>query len=342
MRVLVTGHEGYIGSVLAPMLTAAGHEVVGLDTGLYDGCGFGATTGMIPCLRRDIRDVTRKELEGFAAIVHLAALSNDPLGELNPAVTLEINHRAGIRLAQLAREAGVSRFLFASSCALYGKAGDALLSEDAAFHPLTAYGDSKVRTERDLAALATGTFSPVFFRNATAYGVSPMLRADLVVNNLVGYAWTTGKVHIVSDGTPWRPLVHVDDIAAAFLAGLTAPREKIHNQAFNVVANGENYQIRDVAELIAQVVPGAQIQYAEGGGPDPRCYRVSGDKLARLLPEARPRWTLRQGIDQLYQAFRRYRLDQAEFLGSRYLRIARIKQLIGDRRLDHELRWVPA
>ncbi len=342
MRVLVTGHEGYIGAVLVPVLTAAGHDVVGLDTGLYEGCGFGTAPAAVPTLRRDVRDVTREALEGFEAIIHLAALSNDPLGELNPACTFDINHLAGVRLARLAREAGVSRFLFASSCALYGKAGDAMLDEDAAFHPITAYGESKVRSERDLAMLADDDFSPVFFRNATAYGVSPMLRADLVVNNLVGYAWTTGTVRIASDGTPWRPLVHVEDIAGALLAGLTAPRERIHNQAFNVGQSSENYQIRDIAALVAEVAPGVDIQYAEGGGPDPRCYRVACEKLARVLPDARPRWSLRRGIEQLYDAFRRYRLNETEFLGARYLRIGRLKQLLGEHRLDRDLRWVRA
>ncbi len=340
MRVLVTGHQGYIGAVLVPMLLRAGHDVIGLDTGWYAGCGFGVAGPSVRTLRRDVRDAEAPDLEGFDAVIHLAALSNDPLGDLNPDCTYGINHRGSVRLAGLARAAGVPRFLFASSCALYGRAGDAPLTEDAAFNPVTAYGESKVRAERDIAALADSSFSPAFFRCATAYGVSPMLRADLVVNNLVGHAWTTGEVRVGSDGTPWRPLVHVEDIAAAYLAGLGAPLDRIHNQAFNVGLSAENYQIRDVAAMVAEVVPGSRIVYAEGGGPDPRCYRVNCDKIAEALPEFRPRWNVRRGIEELFEGFRRVGLTREEFLGIRYLRTRRVKQLLLDGRLDAELHWV--
>lgn len=340
MRVLVTGHEGYIGTVLVRLLLQTGHEVVGLDTGWYAGCEFGAAPPVVPTIRRDVRDAEPGDLEGFDAVIHLAALSNDPLGDLNPECTHAINHRAAARVAVLAKAAGVPRFLFASSCALYGRAGEAPLAEDAQFNPLTPYGDSKVQAERDISALADGCFSPTFFRSATAYGISPMLRADLVVNNLVGYACTTGEVRIGSDGTPWRPLVHVEDIAAAYVAGLDAPRERIHDQAFNVGVSSENYQIREVAAIVAEVVPGARVTYADGGGPDPRCYRVSCEKIAQALPDFRPKWNLRQGIEQLYEGYLQVGLTREEFLGSRYLRIRRITQLLDEHRLDAELHWL--
>jgi nucleoside-diphosphate-sugar epimerase len=282
MRTLVTGHNGYIGSVLAPLIAAAGHDVVGLDTYLFEDCSLGEDTVRIESLRCDVRDVRATDLAGFDAIIHLAALSNDPLGNVNPQCTYDINHLASVRLARLAKQAGVPRFLFASSCSLYGVAGDALLTEDAAFNPITPYGESKVRVELDVAKLADDRFSPTFLRNATAYGVSPRLRADIVVNNLVGVAYTTGEVLIQSDGTPWRPLVHIEDIARAFLAVLEAPREVVHNEAFNVGRTEENYRVRDLAEMVQEIVPGSRVRYAEGGGPDPRCYRVDCGKLARL------------------------------------------------------------
>jgi len=339
MKVLMTGHKGYIGSVMAPAFRGAGHTVIGLDSYLFEGCVFGESPPEIPAKRLDLRDVQRNDLEGFDAIVHLAALSNDPLGNFNPECTFDINHRASVRLAELAREAGVPRFLYASSCSLYGVAGDAPVTEEASFNPVTAYGESKVRVEKDLVHLASDDFSPTYLRNATAYGFSPCLRLDLVVNSLVGYAFTTGEVMIQSDGTPWRPLVHVEDICAAFLAVLHAPRELVHNQAFNVGRSEENYRIRQVAEIVADVVPNSVVTYAAGGGPDARCYRVDCGKIARVLPEFQPQWTVRRGVEQLYSAYKRYGMSLDEFLGTKYLRIKRIKQLQSEGRLDGSMYW---
>ena len=340
MRVLITGHNGYIGSVLTAMVRAAGHDVVGLDTFLFEGATFGADCPQIDALRMDLRDVQVDDLRGFDAVMHLAALSNDPLGDVNPQVTFDINHLGSVRLARLAKEAGVGRLIFASSCSLYGVAGDEMLTEEAAFNPITPYGVSKVLFERDVAQLADDDFSPTFLRNSTAYGVSPRLRADVVVNNLVAIAYTTGEVVIQSDGTPWRPLVHIEDITRAFLAVLHAPRELVHNEAFNVGRSEENYRVRDLGELVEQVVPGSKVRYAEGGGPDPRCYRVDCSKIARTLPEFQPQWTVRRGMEQLRDAFKANDLTREELQGDKFFRIKRIRALQSQGLLDSSLRWM--
>ncbi|MGB7218692.1 MAG: NAD(P)-dependent oxidoreductase [Vicinamibacterales bacterium] len=337
MKILVTGHHGYIGSVMIDVLARAGHDIVGLDTYLYEGCDFGDALRVVPAIRKDVRDVQPADLEGFDAVIHLAALSNDPLGCLSEDCTLEINHRASVRLAQVAKTAGVPRFLFASSCSLYGAAGgDSMLDEQAAFNPITAYGLSKVLVEQEVAPLADAHFSPTYLRNATAYGASPRLRADIVVNNLVGIAFTTGDVFIQSDGTPWRPLVHVRDISRAFLAVLEAPREAVHNQAFNVGSSIENYQIKDVADIVRETVPGCSIRYATDGGPDPRCYRVNCDKITAALG-FRTEWTVRRGAQEMYESFKRVGLTKEMFAG--YVRLGRIQKLQQEQRLDATLRW---
>jgi nucleoside-diphosphate-sugar epimerase len=339
MRVLVTGHKGYIGSVMVPLLIDAGHEVVGLDTGLYEACSFGDRRHQVAGVRLDIRNVEPHHLEGFEAVVHLAALSNDPLGDLNAQLTYDINHLASVRLARAARQAGVERFLFASSCSLYGASGTGTpLTEDAPFNPVTPYGESKILVEQDVTRLATPDFSPVFFRNATAYGVSPHLRVDIMVNNLVGYAVTTGQVLIKSDGSPWRPLVHVEDICRAFLATLDTDRRRTHNQAFNVGITEENFRVREVAEMV-EAVTGCQATFAEGASADARDYRVDFGRIQRVLPEFRPRWTVQKGVEELYEAYRRYGLTEDEFLGGRYVRLNEIKRLQSEGRLDAELRW---
>lgn len=339
MRILLTGHEGYIGAVMAPQLIAAGHDVVGLDSGLFTACTFGAEPAPIPAIRKDLRDIAAADLAGFDAILHLAGLSNDPLGNLNPSLTYDINHEASVRLATLAKQSGVPRYLFSSSCSNYGSAGDALRTEDSELAPLTPYADSKVRVERDVARLADDAFSPVFLRNATAYGVSPRLRFDLVLNNLVAWAFTTGKVHIKSDGTPWRPIVHIEDIGRAFLAVLDAPRETTHNMAINVGATTENYQVRDIAEIVREAVPGSQIEFAEGASPDPRNYRVDFSLIERLVPGFKPQWTARKGAVELVEAYRGVGLRQEEYEGPRYKRIDHLKRMMAEGRIDSSLRW---
>jgi nucleoside-diphosphate-sugar epimerase len=339
MRVLVSGHNGYIGSVLTPMLVEAGHDVVGLDTFLFADCTVGPNgSSGVTEIRADIRDVGPDLLEGVDAVVHLAGISNDPLGDLNPDCTYDINHRGTVTLAKAARAAGVGRFLFSSSCSLYGAAGDDALDESAEFNPVTPYGHSKVLAERDLHDLADDTFSPTFLRNATAYGMSPRLRGDLVVNNLVAYAYATGEVFLKSDGTPLRPLVHIEDISLAFLAILDAPRELVHDRAFNVGRSEENYRIREVAEIVAEVVPDSRITFAASAGPDIRNYKVNCDKLAKTLPDYSPRWTVRSGAEQLRAAFEAVGLTADDITSARLQRIEHIKRGLGGGSLTADLR----
>ncbi len=340
MRVLVTGSTGYIGSVLMPMLKDAGHDAAGIDLKLFESCTLGtAPQNEPPTEIVDVRDLQPKHLDGFDAVVHLAALSNDPLGDLNPDLTYEINHRASVRLAELAKQQGVGRYIFASSCSLYG-AGEGFLDEEAPFNPLTPYGESKILTERDVSPLADDNFSPTFLRNATAYGLSPRLRADLMVNNLVGHAVTTGQVLIKSDGTPWRPLVHVSDICGAVLAMLEASRERVHNQAFNIGSTAENYQVRDVAELVQAAVPGSEITFAPGASADARDYRVDFAKVTEMVPEFRPQWTVPTGIEQMRDAFVEAGLELEDLEGERFMRIQRVQSLIDDGQIDSSLRPV--
>ena len=339
MRVLVTGHRGYIGTVMVPMLMQAGHTVFGLDSDLFEQCTFQPGIFDVPQRRLDLRDVQAKDLEGFDAIIHLAALSNDPLSDLNPDITYDINHSASVRLARLAKEAGVPRFLYSSSCSSYGQAGDDFVDETAELRPITAYAISKVRVEHDVAALADARFSPTFLRNATAYGVSPRLRFDLVLNNLTAWAYAKGRVHIKSDGTPWRPIVHIEDISRAFMAVLAAPGEVVHNHALNVGQTEENYRVRELAEIVQAVVPGSRVEYAEGGGPDPRCYRVDFGKIKRLLPEFKPQWNARRGAEELYDAYRRGGLVIEDCEGPRFKRIDHLKHLMATEQVDATLRW---
>ena len=340
MRVLVTGNNGYIGTVLCPMLLQQGHEVIGLDTDLYKRCTFSGDIPDIETIRMDIRDVQEYDLEGFDAIIHLAGLSNDPLGDYRPELTEDINERASIRLAQLAKGVGVKRFLFASSCSNYGAAGDDFLTEEAQFRPVTPYALAKVAVEAALSQMADADFSPTYIRASTAYGVSPRLRFDLVTNNLTAWAFTTGRVYLKSDGSPWRPIVHIEDISLSYIAALHAPLDLVHNEAFNVGTTTENYQVREIAQIVKEIVPGCKIAYAPDAGPDKRCYRVDCNKIARTLHEFKPQWTARRGIEQLYQEYKRVGLTLEEFEGPKYMRIAHVKHLVAEGALDETFRWI--
>jgi nucleoside-diphosphate-sugar epimerase len=340
MRILLTGDKGYIGAVMVPMLLEEGHTVTGLDSDWFEHSAFSPLRANIPSRKKDLRDLEISDLEGFDVVVHLAGLSNDPLGDLNPALTYDINHLASVQLAKLAKQAGVKRFLFSSSCSTYGAAAsEDLLDENAKFNPVTPYGRSKVLVEQDLAKLADANFCATFLRNATAYGVSPRLRFDLVLNNLVAWAHATGRIYIKSDGTPWRPIVHIADISRAFIAVLKAPMDLVNNQAFNVGRSDENYQIRDLAQIVNETVPNCTVEYAKDGSPDTRCYRVDFSKINRVLPDFKPQWTARKGAKEIYDAVRGAGLQLEDFEGPRYKRISHIQELLKSGRLDLNLRW---
>ena len=338
MRVLVTGHLGYIGTCLVPRLLSAGYAVTGSDSDLFSHCNYG--TGPVPItnLQQDVRDLQRHQLEGFDAIVHLAGLSNDPLGELNPQLTDEINFRATERLARLARDVGIRRFVFSSSCSTYGKAGEDFVNEDHGFNPVTAYGRSKVDAETALSRLATKDFSPTFLRNATVYGYTPRIRFDLVINNLVAWAYTTGRVLLKSQGLAWRPLVHVEDVADAFIATLRAPVESIHDQAFNIGITQENFRVKALAEMIVTEIPGTRLDMAKGAQADERTYRVNCDKARSVLKDWKPRWETRHGIRNLNQIYNQYGLQQQDFEGSRYQRVAHLQKLMASGAIQQDLR----
>ena len=343
MHVLVTGHKGYIGTIMVPMIQAEGFEVTGLDNDLFDGCIFGDPSisgGIpdIPYVRKDIRDVELSDLRGIDAVVHLCALSNDPLGDFNPEMTLEINYEASVRLAKLAKKAGVQRYLFSSSCSIYGASGSDLVTEESTPNPVTPYGISKMRAEKDISELADAKFSPTFLRSATAYGVSPMLRFDLVLNNLVAWAHTTGIVLLKSDGTAWRPIVHIQDISRAFIAVLNASKDLVHNQVFNVGITEENYRTRDLAEIAKETVPNSDIKYARDAEPDKRSYRVNFSKIAHTLPKFKPQWNARLGAKQLYDAYKKVGITLEEFEGPRYRRITHLENSVNGGHLDKTLR----
>jgi nucleoside-diphosphate-sugar epimerase len=339
LKVLVAGDRGYIGAVLVPVLLSAGHKVGGLDLDLYEGCDLGRPPERLdPCGPRDIRDASPDELAGYDAVICLAALSNDPLGDLNPSATYSVNLEGTLQLARAAKQAGVARFLFASSCSLYGAAGSTAVAEDADLFPITAYGKAKVAAERELSLLADDRFSPTYLRNATAYGASPRLRLDIVVNNLTAVALTSGEVRLESDGSAWRPLVHVEDISAAFLAAMEAPHDLVHNQAFNVGRPEANMKVRDIAEMVHSAVRGSRVSFASGAGPDLRNYQVDFSKLRETFPDLKLRWDVGAGVDELAETYTKHGLTYDDFVSSRYVRLRRIRDLLSDGLVDEMLR----
>ena len=338
MRVLVTGHQGYLGTVMVPILQAAGHDVTGLDSGFFADCVLGAAPQDPPGIQVDLRDVTSEQLSGFEAVIHLAALSNDPLGALAPQITYDVNHHASVRLARLAKEAGVRRFLYASTCSVYGAAGADLVTESAPLRPLTPYAESKVRVEDDVAVIADESFSPVFLRNATAFGFSPRLRADIVLNNLVGHAVLTRDVRVLSDGTPWRPLVHARDIATAFLLALEAPLDKVHCAAYNVGTESNNLTVAEIAQSVVDVVPGARLQITGETGSDPRSYRVDFSAFRHAL-SFEAKWSIRDGAAELYEKYVSAGLTDDDF-ANKFTRLPRLEALRARGVVDESMRRI--
>jgi nucleoside-diphosphate-sugar epimerase len=339
-EILVTGHEGFIGALLVKLLNEKGYHVTGLDTGFFDSdCELFKADRELKVINKDIRDLNKADLEGIDAVCHLAALSNDPLGKLNPELTFEINFKASVRLAELCKKVGVSKFIYSSSCSLYGKAGDDALTEEAVFNPITAYAKSKVMTEEHLLPMGDKGFCATVLRNATAYGISPKLRLDLVVNNLVGWALVTGEIRILSDGTPWRPIVHAEDIARAFIAVIEAPVERVNQQAFNVGIDSENYRVKEIAEAVAEMIPYCDIVITGEHGADSRSYRVDFGKIKKQLPEFKPAWNLKKGIHQIHENYLRYKMDDKKFNGRYFIRLNQIQHLLASGRINSELYW---
>ena len=340
MRIMVTGHKGYIGVVLVPMLLERGYDVVGYDSDLFRRCNYTAAPVEVPEIIKDIREISAEDLEGVDAVMHLAALSNDPLGNLNPGLTEDINFKASYRVAELCKERGVERFIFSSSCSNYGAAGEGWMTEESPMNPVTAYGRSKVATEEAVKKIADDNFSPTFLRNATAYGHSCRIRFDLVINNLVAWAMTTKSIFIKSDGTPWRPVVHSEDISRAFIAALEADRAKVHNESFNIGRNDQNYQVRQIADLVKASITDANVDYAADGEPDKRSYRVDFSKVNDVLPEFQPQWTVAKGVEELKGIMTAHEIVVEEIEGERYQRVAHIRGLIGQGVLDDTLRTI--
>lgn len=338
-RVLLTGSNGYIGCVMGPLLQDKGYDVVGLDVGYFDPCTLVPRRESIPVIDKDVRDIEVADLSGFDTVVHLAALSNDPIGNLNEAWTREINGNGTIRLAECAKQAGVKRFLFSSSCIMYGMSSVSVVDEDSPLAPQTQYARSKVDAEDKLRELADDGFSPVYCRNGTIYGLSPCMRFDTVLNNLMGSAFVTGRVVIHSDGTPWRPVVHVQDVARAFEQVMRAPVEQVHNQAFNIGADHLNHQIRQLGEIVERTVPGCELAFVRQAGADQRTYKADFGKFKRTFPEFDFLWTAESGAQELYRAFDRVSLKKEDFTGDRFTRLKWLQQLIDKGLLNDELRW---
>ncbi|MBL7107227.1 MAG: NAD(P)-dependent oxidoreductase [Phycisphaerae bacterium] len=342
MKILLTGSQGYIGMVLSTMLLEQGFEVTGLDSDLYKSCTFGSNIPNVPFINKDIRDVVKNDCVGYDAILHLAGLSNDPLGNLDRKLTFDINYKASVNLAKSAKAAGVRRFIFSSSCSNYGAGGTKMINEKAKLNPVTPYGISKVMVEKAVYSLADENFTPVFLRNATAYGFSPRIRFDLVLNNLVAWAFTTGMVYLKSDGSSWRPIVHVEDISRAFIAVLKAEKSIVHNQVFNVGTNSDNYQIKQIAQIVKETVPGCSLKFAPGASADKRCYRVDCSKLPNTIPSFKPKWNAKKGAAQLYQSYKKIGLKLEDFEGPKYQRIGHIKFLLKKQLINNSLRWIAA